>query len=197
MKIHDMIQGSDEWKAIRKGKMTASNAQAIGNNGKGLDTYIHELLSEEFSSGVYESYTNPHMERGNELEEAARAMFELEHGIKVDQVGFVEYSEYAGCSPDGLIGEDEGCEIKAHADKSHFRLILYGADEIDSKYMWQIQCNLLMTGRKKWKYIAYNPNFEKNLLVFDILPDPKMHTALLEGLKRGEELILSIKSKLQ
>ena len=63
MKIHNNIeQGSDDWFAIRKGKLTASHAQAIGNIGKGLDTYINELMSEYYSSGEKEQFTNKHTE---------------------------------------------------------------------------------------------------------------------------------------
>ena len=50
MKIHNMPQSSPEWFAIRKGKITASHAQAIGNVGKGLETYTIETMAEFFSS---------------------------------------------------------------------------------------------------------------------------------------------------
>ena len=38
VKIYEVNQGSPEWFELRKGKVTASHAQAIGNNGRGLDT---------------------------------------------------------------------------------------------------------------------------------------------------------------
>lgn len=197
MKIYkDLVQGTPEWHAVRKGKLTASHAQEIGNCGKGLDTYIMEVLANEYSSGEIEFYSNKDMSRGTELEPSARAIYELENDCQIEQVGFIEYNDFIGCSPDGLIGEDVGIEIKCHADVGHFKMILKGAEEIDSKYMWQIQMNLLITGRKLWKYIAYNPNFQKSLLVFDILPDPVMHEKLLAGFKLGEEKIKAIKSKL-
>jgi len=75
-------------------------------------------------------------------------------------------------------------------------MILNGADEIESKYLWQIQMNLLITGRKLWRYLAYNPNFEKSLLVFDILPDTEKQAKLLEGFKIAEAKIKAIKAKL-
>lgn len=196
MQIHNVEQGSDAWKVLRKGKMTASNAQAIGNIGKGLDTYILDLMADSLSSGEFENYTNAHMERGNDLEASARSIYELETGQTVEQVGFVEYNDFVGCSPDGLIGEDGGIEIKCQADKKHFRLILNGEKEIDSSYIWQIQMNLLVTGRQWWIFAAYNPNFEKSLVTFKILPDPAMHAKLLEGFKVGEEKIKEILTKL-
>lgn len=194
--IHEMKQGTPEWHAIRKGKLTASHAQEIGNMGKGLDTYIYEVLAAEYSSGEVDFYTNKQMERGVELEGAARAMFELENDCVVEEVGFIEYNEFIGCSPDGLIGQDGGVEIKCHADVGHFKMILGGSGEIDTKYIWQIQMNLLITGRKWWKYVAYNPNFKKSLLVFEITPDPEAHKKLLAGFAAGEGKIKAIKSKL-
>jgi len=197
MKIHkDIIQGTPEWHAIRKGKLTASHAQEIGNCGKGLDTYIMEVLAGEYSSGEVEFYKNKDMDRGTELEPSARAIYELENNVVIEQVGFVEHSDLIGCSPDGLEGEDTGIEVKCHNDVVHFKMILNGADEIESKYLWQIQMNLLITGRKLWRYLAYNPNFEKSLLVFDILPDTEKQAKLLEGFKIAEAKIKAIKAKL-
>ncbi len=184
-----MPQGSEEWRAIRKGKMTASHAQEIANNGKGLDTYIIKLMAEYFSSGEYEGFKNSHMERGTELEPVARSMYELETGEVVEEVGFIEYNEYAGCSPDGLIGENAIAEIKCHDDVSHFKMIVGGAKEIDTKYLWQIQMNLMITGRKHGVYIAYNPNFEQSLLVFRIPADPEAFKKLEEGIAAGESKI--------
>lgn len=197
MKIHkDIIQGTPEWLALRKGKLTASHAQEIGNCGKGLDTYIMEVLAGEYSSGEVDFFSNKDMARGTELEPSARAIYELENGCVIEQVGFIEYNEFIGCSPDGLEGEDGGDEIKCHNDVTHFKMILNGEKEIESKYIWQIQMNLLITGRKYWNYIAYNPNFEKSLLVFKILPDPEKHARLLEGFALGESKIKAIKAKI-
>lgn len=86
MKTHNFEQGTPEWFAIRKNKMTASNAQAIGNNGKGLETYITELMAESYSNAEKEQFTSKDTERGNELEPLARDMYELMTGTTVEQV---------------------------------------------------------------------------------------------------------------
>lgn len=193
MKIHSFEQLSDEWFAIRKGKMTASHAQAIGTNGKGLDTYIMEIMSEYHSSGKKEHYTNGDIERGIELEEFAREMYELETDSKIDQVGFIEHSEFAGCSPDGLIGKEGGVEFKALKDINHFKMIVNGEKEIESKYLWQIQMCLFITGRKWWDFVSYNPNYKKSLLIFRIEPDETKEEKLKEGMKTGEKKIKDLK----
>lgn len=197
MQIHNIEQGSPEWIEVRKGKMTASHAQAIGNVGKGLDTYIIELMAEFYSSGEKEKFTNGHIERGNELEPIAREVYELETGDKVQKVGFIEYNEYVGCSPDGLIGDNGGIEIKCIDDVKYFKHLINGESEIDSSHLWQIQMNLLITGRDYWKLLIYNPNFKKSMCIYEIRPDKEKHEALLEGFRVGTEKIKSIIEKLK
>lgn len=196
MKIYDKIeQGTEEWFEIRKWKMTASHACEIGNAGKGLQTYCKEVVRKSISSNT-ENWSNKHTERGNELEPIARQIYELENGVSVEQVGFIEYDEFVGCSPDGLIGEDGGLEIKCPDDKEYFEYLLNGEEAIDSKYIWQVQMNLLVTGRKYWSLAIYNPNFEKSMLVFRIEIDNEKHEALKKGFEIGKTLILEIKNKI-
>lgn len=197
MKIYrDFVQGSPEWFEARKGKLTGSNAQAIGNNGKGLETYVMSLMAEFYSVGEKPFFSNGDTERGIELEEYARTVYELENDCTVEQVGFVEHNDFVLVSPDGLVGDDGLIEIKSVNDVNHFSLMINGEKDIESKYLWQIQMNLLVTGRKWCDYISYNPNFEKSLLVFRITPDEKKQAKLLEGFEKGISLINQIKEKI-
>lgn len=195
MEIINCQQGTPEWFEARKGLMTASNAQAIGNNGKGLETYVTTLMAEYYSDNGSENYTNGDMDRGNELEPIARSVYELQTNSVVTQVGFVRYSEVVGASPDGLVGKDGGLELKALNNLNHFKFLISG--EIDSKYLWQVQMNLLVTGRKWWDLASYNPHFKDALIIKRIEPDAKMHEKLLSGFEKGENLINQIKAKLQ
>ena len=194
MKIINCEQGTPEWFEERKGIMTASHAQAIGNAGKGLDTYIHELMAEYYSSGEKEQFSNKHTERGNELEPLARQVYELENGVDVQTVGFIKEGEYTGCSPDGLVGEDGGTEIKCPDDVEYLKYLLGERDAIDSKYIWQVQMNLLLTKREWWDLIIYNPNFKRSMMIFKIVPDPEMFAKLENGFKVGEAKIKEIKN---
>ena len=196
MKIYNVEQGTPEWLELRKGKMTASHACEIGNCGKGLDTYILTLMSEYYSSGEREYYTNSDMERGNELEELARSMYEMENDVEIEQVGFVEYTEFAGCSPDGLIGDKGLIEIKCPNDKNYFKFLLKGESAIDSKYLWQMQMQLLVTGRQYVDFIAYNPNFKTPMFLHRIGIDDNKHYKLLSGIDLGTEKIKEIKQQL-
>lgn len=199
MKIHECEQRSEEWFELRKQyPLTASKAQAIATNGKGLETLVWEKLAEAYSSGIVEDWSNKHTERGVELEPQARSLYELETGNEVQVVGFVtndKVSKVAGASPDGLIGKDGLLEIKAFDDAKHFKMTILGI-EIESQYMWQMQMQMLITGRKWCDFLAYNPNFEKSLLIQRVKADKEMQAKIVDGLKKGEELINEIKAKI-
>ena len=200
MKLHKVKQGTDKWFELRlKYPLTASHAQAIGNQGKGLETLCWDKLAERESKGVKEVYTNEHLERGNELESEARAIYELETGNAVSEIGFVTnkpISEVAGCSPDGLVGDDGLVEIKCFADTKHFQMSVNGL-KIESQYLWQMQMQLLFTGRKWCDFAVYNPNYEKALLIERVYPDEEMQEKIKAGLKKGEKLIKEIESNLK
>lgn len=200
MKIHEgIVQRSPEWFALRKQyPLTASKAQAIGNNGKGLETLVWEKLAEAYSSGVVEDISNRHTERGIELEPQARALYELEQGVTVKEVGFItndKVSSVSGASPDGLVGEDGLLEVKCFDDAKHFKMTVEGL-EIESQYMWQMQMQMLIMERRWCDFLAFNPNFEKSLLIQRVVADEEMQGKILSGLKTGEILIKAIKSKI-
>ena len=193
MKIYNIIQGSPEWFNMRVGKVTASHAQAIGNNGKGLDTYLLEVVSEMFSSAQKDQYSNEHTERGNELEPLARSMYELQENVEVEEIGFAEYNDFVGCSPDGLVGKDGMIEIKCPDDKTYFNLLMN--EKIDNAYIWQCQMNMLILERKWCDLVFYNPNFEKSMKIFRLEPDKEMFSRLKEGFAKAEKEIIRMISK--
>jgi putative phage-type endonuclease len=195
MKIHNIEQRTEEWFAIKKGKLGASHAQAIATAGKGLETYIIELMAEYYSIAPKESYTNEHMERGNELEAQARAIYELETGNEVEEVGFIELDEYVGCSPDGMVGEDGLIEIKCPSDKVYLQYLL--DDKIDSGYMWQMQMQMLICDRKWCDYVCYNPNFEKSIVIARVKLDGESIDKLSKGFDIAVQRIEEIKTKMR
>lgn len=183
----DIIQQTPEWFYVKRLKMSASRASAIIAGGKGLDTYINNLIEEFFDDGSGERFVSPDMERGNLLEDQARTMYELENDVEVEQVGFIELDDYVGVSPDGLVGDDGLIEIKNHKESVFINLLL--SEKIDKKYYDQIQMQLYVTGRKWCDYVGYNTKIKPNRFVQRIYPDPKTFEALEKGLNIGRELI--------
>lgn len=192
MKYHyDIEQRSEAWFEAKKGKMSASNAETILANGKGLETYIYNLMAEYYSKGEKVHYTNADIERGILLEPEAKIEFEFYTGLEVKEVGYVELNDYILVSPDGLIGEDGLIEIKCPNDSVYFKLLL--SDNIKPEYIAQMQMQLYVTDRQYCYFVSYNPNFEKSLYIKKITRDEEMIEKLKKGLDKGTELIKEIK----
>ena len=115
MKIHNFEQHSEEWYAIRCGRFTASKADTIAVAGTGLETLCFNIVAEKLTGRKEETFKSAAMEQGNELESVARTLFEMKTGYTVEEVGFVEFDDLEGSSPDGLIhigDELTGVEFK-------------------------------------------------------------------------------------
>jgi len=192
--IHNVDQVSEEWFKLRENKLTASHATAIGANGKGLETYCKNIVTEIVKLTPSEQYTNSDIERGNELEILGLTSYEFETGLEVETVGFITNDKYknVGCSPDGLVGSDGGIEIKARNDEKHFSLIQGETKEIPFN---QIQMCLLITERKWWDFVSINTNFDKSIFILRIYPDEKYFEKLKKGFDKGNEMIKKFHEK--
>jgi hypothetical protein len=129
-----------------------------GKPSASADAYINQLLGERLTGKSEPHYQNEHMIRGNELEPEARADYEFITGNKVDQVGFIlDDSESYGCSPDGLIGDDGGLEIKCPAQTTQAG---YWRDPQSGvkKYYQQMQGCMWVLGRKWYDFFSYHPD---------------------------------------
>lgn len=195
MVIHENItQLSPEWFALRAKKLTASHAQCIAAQGAGLKTYILEMMSEHYSNTPKEPFNNHHIERGILLEKSAGMVYSFDRKIKTQKVGFVTIGDYVGCSPDLFANDDGLAEIKCHADKKHFDLILDG--KFESQYVWQCQCQMFICGKKWCDLVSYNPNFKQYLIVHRIKPDQEKFDKLQKGFMIGKKMIDEIERKM-
>lgn len=182
-----MNQRSESWLNIRIGKLTASQASRIYARGRGLESLCQELANEKRTGKKIKKTITPAMERGIILEEPARKMFEARKGIKVKEVGFVEEDEFCGCSPDGLIGDDSGIEIKCPQANTYKKYL--NDKKIDPRYYAQMQMNMLLTGRSSWWYVVYNPDFTPKMIVREVKADKKYQQELRVGIEEGKARI--------
>lgn len=195
MIIHEFEQHSPEWYNIRVGKLTASHADAIHANGKGLETLCFDLAAEILTGKKKEVVQSAAMAQGNELEAYARTLFEMSHNVQVREVGFVEEDELCGCSPDGLIGDNCGLEIKCPQANTYAKY-LYDR-KIKPEYYAQMQMNMLITGRPQWWYVVYNPDFTPEIICRDVPADLKYQAELRAGIDNGKAKIREILAKIK
>lgn len=156
MKVIEVEQGTPEWFAARLGIPTASEFKTVLAGGKGLTraTYMRKLAGEVLTGEPAESYSNAAMERGKAMEPEARMAYSLLKDVEVREVGFI-LNHGAGCSPDGLIGDDGGLEIKTKFP--HLLIECLDRDDIPPEHRAQVQGALWITGRKWWDFVAYWP----------------------------------------
>ena len=166
MRIMDCEQGSARWIAVRLGLPTCSRFDAIitpatRKPSKSAWGYRDELLAEWILGQPLDWGTTAWTERGTGLEAEARAFYELQKDVEVRQVGFILRDDgMVGGSPDGLVGEDGGLEIKCFGAKHHVACLL-GEDVAT---LTQVQGNLWLSGREWWDVLAYNPAMPHRLI---------------------------------
>lgn len=164
-----MEQRSEEWFQARLGKVTASRvadvlAKIKSGESASRRNYKIQLVSERLTGEKQETYINQAMQDGIDREFYARERYVQQHG-EVEEVGFVQHPTLeAGASPDGLVGDDGLIEIKCPLGTTHTETLM--TQEVPSKYIPQIQFQLLCTGRKWCDFISFNPMFPEHLQLF-------------------------------
>lgn len=176
-------QRSEEWFARRLGKATASNFSKIlaKGDGKTRERYLLQVVAQRLTGKAEDGYTNADMERGVEQEPLGRMAYEARTGNVVQEVGFIDHPALAaGCSPDGLIGDDGGFELKSVIPTVQIQTIKRGA--IPPEHIAQVQGCMWVTGRQWWDFASYSPDFldEKLKLVVYRVPRNDDYILLLE-----------------
>jgi putative phage-type endonuclease len=165
-----MEQRTEDWYAIRLGKVTASRvADVVAKTKSGYSTsranYMAELVCERLTKAKGESYRSPAMEWGVEQEPNARAAYEAETGLLVVETGFIPHSfiPMSGASPDGLVGDDGLVEIKCPFTATHIDFLMTG--DVPGKYQIQMQWQMACTERLWCDYISYDPRLPERMQI--------------------------------
>jgi hypothetical protein len=164
IEIIDCEQNSSDWFAARMGIPTASEFSTVmakGRDGGASVTRAKYLrtLAADILRGFpeEESYTNVHMERGKAQEDEARQLYALIKSVAPQRVGFVKDGR-KGCSPDSLVGEDGGLEIKTAL--GHIQIERLMLNRLPPEHKAQVQGSLWVSGRKWWDFVSYSPGLD-------------------------------------
>jgi putative phage-type endonuclease len=167
----EIIQGSDEWKQLRLGKVTASRvadmvARTKSGYGASRANYAAQLIAERLTGQPAESYVNAAMQHGTDTEPEARNAYEFYQGVAVEQVAFVPHPTIAdaGCSPDGLVGDDGMVEIKCPNTATHLDTLL--GQSTPAKYIDQMQFQMSCCGRQWADFVSYDPRLPESMRLF-------------------------------
>lgn len=164
-------------------KATAPLVIEVANNETSRG--ITRLLTAERLTGFTEdTFTSDDMYRGREDEPVARDLYS-EHHAPATVVGFMLRDDWGfpiGYSPDGLVGDDGLIEIKSRLQKNHLATVL--ADKVPEANMAQLQCGLLVSGRRWIDYVSYCGGMP--LWTKRVFPDQRWFDAIIQAVRTFE-----------
>lgn len=169
--MEQIVQGTEEWRALRLGKVTASRvADVVARTktgwGASRANYAAELVAERLTGFAVEGYVNAAMQHGINTEAEARAAYEFRTDLTVTEIAFIEHPNIAmtGASPDGLVGEDGMLELKCPNTATHIETLRSGA--VPGKYETQMQWQMACSGRKWCDFVSYDPRLPESMRLF-------------------------------
>lgn len=188
-----MEQRSPEWFAARAGSLGGSKVKdAIAHlKRKGRESermqvavdLMYELAAERIT-GVPARRVNA-LHWGVEHEDEARASYAFLTNLEVVKVALIPHPTIpnAHASPDSLVGDAGGLEIKCPTSATHLKTLL--EDAVPEEHMPQVYWNMACAGpaRHWWDFVSYDPRFP---------PDMRMFVKRVE---RVDEVILSLEAE--
>jgi predicted phage-related endonuclease len=182
MKIHNVVQGSAEWHALRANYHTASEAPAMMGASKQMKRteLLHAKktgLDRDISWWVQKNL----FDKGHEAEAKARPILEA----RIDEDLF----PIVGTEGD-LLASLDGCTMLGeilfeHKMWNEQLAADVRAGELDAHYYWQLEQQLLVSGAEKVIFVC-SDGTEQNFVSMDYLPVPGRAAKLIAGWKQFE-----------
>ena len=182
-------QGSDEWKAIRCGCLTASEMKNIISPVK-LEpvknpAHLYEMLAQRITGYVEPQYISDDMLRGHVDEIEAKILYAKHYG-DVEDIGFITNDKFGfkiGYSPDGMIGKKKAIECKSRRQKFQCETILSNA--MPDEFRVQVQTAMLVAELDSIDFVSYSAGLP--MVTIEILPDLEVQNAIINAATVFEE----------
>lgn len=153
--------GEGEWKSgPRKGQAKVATPL------KARTDYIRQLATERHTGLVKNQVKAAALAWGQEIEPEAQSAYEVARGVLVNAAGFVLHPlyDFIGASPDFLVGQEGGGEIKCpYSRDTHMDTLL---DGLPPEHIEQIQGGLWVTGRQWWDFVSFQPDFPESTRIY-------------------------------
>ena len=189
-----MEQRSEEWFLARCGSLGGSKIKdAIAKLKKGggrmqvATDLMYELAAERLT-GVPAKRVNA-LTWGREHEDEARAAYAFLTNLEVVKVGLIPHPTipHAHASPDSLVGDAGGLEIKCPTSATHLKTLLEG--EVPEEHLPQVYWNMACAGpsRHWWDFVSYDPRFPAD--------NPRFPRLFVKRVERVDEVILALEAE--
>jgi hypothetical protein len=213
--VNGIDQRTKDWFEVRAGKFTASTFGEVLWDATPYKTgpragqpreypksrwdEIDRVVAEVICGGPKETRSAYAMEYGRKMEPQAVAAYEERAERMIEQCGFMRHPtfEFAGCSPDFLLDDNGGGEIKCPLSiVVHATTIRQG---LPPEHIEQIQGALWVTGREFWEFVSYNPRFPGRLALYiqrvyrDEVVIQKIQQDVLSAWEHAQKLIARFK----
>ena len=172
MRFVNCEQNSAKWIWARTGRITASRICDLmatlkrGGEAASRRDYRTELIAERLTGKAETRYVSKEMRYGGEQEPFARTAYEIRTENIVDQMGFVFHPrlDFSGASPDGLISDDGGVELKCPKTTTHLAYLAAGTvpKEYENQMLWNMAC----AEREWWDFVSFDPRLPEKLRLF-------------------------------
>lgn len=191
IKYHtDVVQGSDEWAALRRGLLTASEMRhivtpatlkaAVNEKAK---AHLWELLAQRITKYVEPTFYGDEMSRGHEDEIEARRLYS-KNISPVEDCGFITNDSFGftlGYSPDGLVHDrTAGIECKSRRQKFQVEAIVqhHLLGVIPTDFLVQCHTGMAVAELQWLDLISYSGGLP--MIPMRVHPDDKIHNAIIE-----------------
>lgn len=172
--IIEAEQRSEIWFAARAGRATGSKAgdilakiktgEAAARRDYRLQLAVERLTGKPQEGG----YVNAEMQRGIDLEPAARLAYEAETGIIVRETGFLAMVDHlAGCSLDGDIETFKGV-VGFKCPKSATHVEYIKGCRLPPTYIPQATHEMWVTGAEWYDFCSFDDRLPEGLQFFRV-----------------------------
>lgn len=195
MNPQSLEQGSKEWKQFKMGFVGSSRVSTVLSKKDGLTRkkLLFDVVTERITGKPVEGFFSSAMQWGIDTEPFARQEYAERNFVKVEKSGFHLHPtiEYAGASPDGLVGDNGLIEIKCPNTSTHIETL--ASKKAPAKYIPQMQFQMACTGRDWCDFVSYDPRIPQNYFQIRVERDNKyikeMEQAVIEFLEEVEKFV--------
>ncbi len=181
-----MEQGTVDWLEWRRGGIGSSDAPIIMKVSPFKTPY--QLWEEKLGIKREERDSLYILDKGQQIEKKARALFEITHGVKAPPATYTDETlPFLRASLDGkILGKNEIIEIKMQGLEQHERVFDH---QVPEKYIYQIMHQLYVTKASHCFFISYCEKARQKMGVTKVLPNKTLMDELIEQEKQFWELI--------